>query len=377
MNLHVFCLLCTLTTTTAIAQDSTFQNLYFVKKDRVATFEKADFQPGKHAFYIYRNCVYDLVLKNGKQVSARVVDIKNDSIYYTLYISRTPAGTNATPDTRAVHPTGIKKIRMIGDRIMGLYNSYSLRRCTYVFERNSKPKAFQALRDTVYARDSSRSTIYEVVPYMTAQGLDQLYQQYGITYYYRGIGEPACEDTAKKTPPVIKKWAWFTPSSANKIKGLNVGVQTMNVDDKPLAINGVNLNADLLTAFLSFYAVLSIRSTSSLINMPDTVDRSAMKDTVTGVSISGGGLAIDVMKGLSINGFTCIVTETKGLVITGLQNITDEFKGVEIGGLRNRAIHGRGVQISLLNICKNLKGVQLGLWNVNSKRRLPFINWSL
>jgi len=374
MNRQLICLLYALsiTVTTVTAQDSAFQNLYFVKNGQTAVFEKAGFQPGKHAFYIYRNCVYDLVLKNGRQISARVIDIKNDSIYYTQYIGQTTIAT----DTLSLHPGELKKIRMIGDRIIGLYSSYSLRRCRYIFETSEKPRSFPQLKDTVYSADSTRSTVYDVVPYLTAQGLDQLYQQCGNTYYYRGIGPATCEDTTQNAPPIIKKWVWFTPSAANKIKGLNVGIQFMNVNEKPICVQGVNLSADVLSMFLCIYALANFRTTSSLINMPDTVDRSGMKDTVRGLSISGGGLVGDVLKGVSVNGGVCLVKEASGLMITGTQNLTDGFKGLAISGLRNRAIRGRGVQISLLNICKNLKGIQLGLWNVNSRRKLPIINWS-
>lgn len=362
-----------MTAAAAIAQDSTFQNLYFVKKGQAAIFEKADFQPGKHAFYIYRNCVYDLVLSSGKFIMARIIDIKNDSIYYTLYESR-PA---AAADTLSLHPRDLKRIRLIGDRLMALYKRYSLRRCTFAFENSPEPKKFSSRTDTVYSADSTRRTTYEVIPYLTLQGLDQLYQQCGKNYYYRGISSPVCEDTTKKAPPIIKRGVWFTPSAANKIKGVNVGLLTMNLDDRPLAINGVNLNVDLLMAVFSFHALLLIPSTNSMVNMPDTVDRTAMHDTVTGLSLSGGGLADDMLvKGVSINGLTCMVTVANGLTITGLQNRTEAFKGVEICSLRNSAIHGRGVQIGLLNICKNMKGIQLGLWNVNSKRKLPIFNWS-
>ncbi|MEI9809216.1 MAG: hypothetical protein WDO16_15890 [Bacteroidota bacterium] len=65
-----------------------------------------------------------------------------------------------------------------------------------------------------------------------------------------------------------------------------------------------------------------------------------------------------------------------GLVITGSQNVISDFRGVAISLLRNLSVRGAGLQIGLLNICKHMKGVQIGLWNVNSKRKLPFINWS-
>jgi hypothetical protein len=37
---------------------------------------------------------------------------------------------------------------------------------------------------------------------------------------------------------------------------------------------------------------------------------------------------------------------------------------------------GRGVQIALFNSSMNFKGIQIGLWNKNQKRSLPFINWN-
>jgi hypothetical protein len=123
---------------------------------------------------------------------------------------------------------------MMGHRTFGLYKSYSLRRCTYVFENTRKPKAFPQQKDTVFAKDSTHSTVYDVVPFLTLQGIDQLYQQCGVTYYYRGIGPAACEDTSKKGPPIIRKWVWFTPSNANKIKGVNIGLLTKTSTEERL-----------------------------------------------------------------------------------------------------------------------------------------------
>ena len=36
----------------------------------------------------------------------------------------------------------------------------------------------------------------------------------------------------------------------------------------------------------------------------------------------------------------------------------------------------RGLQIGVVNKSKNLRGIQIGIWNVNQKRRLPLINWN-
>jgi hypothetical protein len=363
-------------TTTCLSQQDSIQNLYFVKKNRPVAFGKKDYQPGKKAFYIYRNCVYYLVLNNKKEISARVTDIRDNAIHYIPYIND-PASAHDT-NTVILYPSDIKRIRMIADRSVGLYTGFSLRTCRYHFVKSDSAKSFKQYIDTVYSADSSRATSYEIVPYLSQQGIGHLYKQCGKTYYYQGIGEPECEDTAKAIKaPIVKKWVWFTPSNANKISGLNISVQVIQAKDEQLAIHGVNLSADLLSVFGSFYALFNLGMGNALINMKDTIDRSAILTRVSGLSLSGGGLVGDVkMNGVSINGGISTAIQTNGLVITGSQAITGEFNGMVICGLRNRAIKGRGVQIGLVNICKHLKGVQFGLWNVNSKRKLPLINWS-
>lgn len=359
----------------SVAQEDSVQNLYFARKSGEVIFEKDDYQPGRNAFYIYRNCVYNFVLAD-KIVPARVIDIRNDSIYYTRYTGI--AKNNGRRDTLALHPGQLKKIRMLGDRAFMMYTSYSLMKSRYVFEKSPDPKTFPARTETVYSADGSHSTTYDLIPYLTLQGLDQVYEQHDTSSYYEGIIEQRFEDTLKKNkPPVIKKWAWFTPSNANKISGLNIGLQTMTLaDNDSLVIHGVNLNADILSTFAIMYAIAG-HTLPTLVSMSDTADKRYMKGKIAGLSISGGGVMDDLkMCGLAINGFMSGMTEVNGVQITGLLNVNQEFKGLMIGGLYNTSVKGRGLQIGLVNICKDLKGIQLGIWNVNSKRKLPLINWN-
>lgn len=380
-RIKIIALICLVSVTTAcFAQDDAPQNLYFVKKNKEVSFGEKDYQPGKKAFYIYRNCIYNVVLKDKRWVSMRVVDIRNDSIYYTRHLNASEAAkNNERMDTLAIHPRQLRKIKMIGDRIFALYKNYPLTRCRYVFEKGDTLKSFAPKTTISYSKDSSRSVTYELVPYLTAQGLDMIYEQRGITYYYEGLSPQMEEDTTpKKKPLPPKKWVWFTPTNVNKISGLNLGLQTMTVaENDSLIIRGVNISADMLSMFVSMYAIFYIVNTPHPINYPDTVDKTDMKCEITGLSLSGGGLMGDMrVRGLSINGGISSVIEMTGVQITGITNTSREFRGVVISGLANRAIKGRGLQVSLLNHCKDLKGIQLGLWNVNSKRSLPFINWS-
>ncbi len=128
--------------------------LFCTKGRRRPVFEENDYRPGKNAFYIYRNCIYDLVLKNKQVLSIKVTDIRNDSIYYTSAFNHTIVlRKNWHTDTLALHPMQLKKVRLIGDQLIGtLFGTYSLTRCRYVFEKGDAPKTLCYRKDHFLCR---------------------------------------------------------------------------------------------------------------------------------------------------------------------------------------------------------------------------------
>ncbi|MCB0739280.1 MAG: hypothetical protein KDC92_17355, partial [Bacteroidetes bacterium] len=60
----------------------------------------------------------------------------------------------------------------------------------------------------------------------------------------------------------------------------------------------------------------------------------------------------------------------------GLGNNGYRVNGLQIGLIGNHAYQMHGLQIGIYNMALDFKGLQLGIWNVNDKRKLPFINWS-
>ncbi|MEI9809217.1 MAG: hypothetical protein WDO16_15895 [Bacteroidota bacterium] len=65
----------------------------------------------------------------------------------------------------------------------------------------------------------------------------------------------------------------------------------------------MNLNADVLSFFIGAYGLFSLGTNNSLINMPDTIDRTDVEARIYGLSLSAGGLAgSNYIKGVSING---------------------------------------------------------------------------
>jgi len=177
----------------------------------------------------------------------------------------------------------------------------------------------------------------------------------------------------------------------DQVNGMVLGVGIWE-DDRPIKINGLNIEVHPLAVF-------------GLLMMPlekiESPNSSNIK--VNGVNISGGIFDNYHIKGLSISalsichqtdGFSTVLTYNilenanginiaglynkiengNGLFISPVYNKIEVLKGLSIGTI-NYTITNKGLQIGLVNINKSEKGLQIGLWNINAKRTLPFINW--
>ena len=128
-------------------------------------------------------------------------------------------------------------------------------------------------------------------------------------------------------------------------------------------------------------------------------------ERINGLSLSASGTTCDcLINGLSVGGIGHIINQVNGISATmfnvigkhngimiapinmsdvmnglqlGLVNHNDsDAHGVQVGILGNGTEVMSGLQIGLVNVSKNLRGIQIGIWNVNQKRKLPLINWN-
>jgi hypothetical protein len=181
-------------------------------------------------------------------------------------------------------------------------------------------------------------------------------------------------DTSK--PFKTKNIIWFTPCGTNKIKGVAVGLQAMNINGERLIINGLNadigLGGFIATPYAIFFALSSKKKQS-----PGFIEADSAETYINGLSISMGGEFNVNLNGINIAGGVTGAYSINGISVTGIFTKTKKFRGICISGLHNIALNGRGIQIGLFNNCKDLKGLQLGLWNKSGKRGLPLINWGI
>ena len=186
----------------------------------------------------------------------------------------------------------------------------------------------------------------------------------------------------------VRNIAWFTPSGANEINGVAIGLQAVNIDFKPLKINGLNADIAMASMFLLPYAVdyhLSSRKKKDAVNDSPMLSVKKQRDgymeydsamvVINGISLSMGGEQDATINGINIAGGLTGVVALNGISVSGLFTRSQQFNGISIAGIHNYSVYGRGIQIGLVNHCRKLKGLQIGLWNKSGKRGLPFINW--
>jgi alkyl hydroperoxide reductase subunit AhpF len=175
----------------------------------------------------------------------------------------------------------------------------------------------------------------------------------------------------------VRNIIWYTPSGAKEINGLAVGIQATSFNERKLTINGVNLDAGLLCAFVWPRALIKQLGSGQKDIEEKLFAGDSTETTFNGISISFGGEMAAAFNGISLNGLVVHSTYINGISVTGFVSGCRSFKGIVIGGISNVAVDGVGLQIGLFNNCKRLKGLQIGLWNRSGKRALPFINWGV
>lgn len=202
------------------------------------------------------------------------------------------------------------------------------------------------------------------------------------------------------------------------VNGLALGFG--HVENKMVAkqtINGLNLEvnpAPIPGAFVAFMTLMYLpeilRKNHSVYDVKDIKNGEQLKIQnwihtpnlqVNGLNVSSGcfftttsmnGLNISLgnkfkdFNGLSIAPLGTISNNHSGAAI-GFYNANNRLNGFSIGIL-NQSYRLNGVHFGIVNYSKTNKGLQvgvfnksyskgfqLGLWNVNSKRKLPLLNW--
>lgn len=173
----------------------------------------------------------------------------------------------------------------------------------------------------------------------------------------------------------------FSPSkNTGNINGVLFKYYEEDGDFTPRKVNGLGVGGNFLGVFfpaLLFFNLSDALSKGSLNDDYEIIPKNKM-NKINGVQLSLINMEPTVTNGLEINVSSNINTYaiTNGIAVSPLYNLHHEIKGVSVAPFANVGQKCRGLQIGLYNSCKDFRGIQIGVWNENGKRKLPFINWN-
>ncbi len=211
------------------------------------------------------------------------------------------------------------------------------------------------------------------------------------------------QDSLKQDLKIKSALVTFNPSKiAKNTNGINLGILDAYQKQR---INGINIQANPITLI---YLLIP-----KAIEIPKEGEETV---TINGLHISTGGMTegkklngigismyhiTQETNGISINGFNSNIGKMNGLQISWLNNSIEKGNGLQLSfsngaeklnglqiGIFNEINSGNAFQMGLYNSTKKLKGLQVGVinksenrgfqigfWNKNSKRTMPFINF--
>lgn len=144
---------------------------------------------------------------------------------------------------------------------------------------------------------------------------------------------------------------------------------------KAKKVNGLGMGFNFMGIFLPPLMLVNLR----LPRNDDyvIVPREKM-NTINGLQLSLINMEPTVTNGLEISVSSNMDTYavTNGMSVSPFFNLHHEMKGVSVAPLANIGHKCRGIQIGLYNKCDDFRGIQIGGWNENGRRKLPLINWN-
>ncbi|MES2765304.1 MAG: hypothetical protein V4642_05520 [Bacteroidota bacterium] len=208
------------------------------------------------------------------------------------------------------------------------------------------------------------------------------------------------DSTIKENPNIFPIWT-FHDDSVN-IHGFSIGISTLKSDINTHT-NGIKI--ELIGAGL-FYPLFPSHPTALDESSFQTIKAGPIAQRINGLNLSMSGTWCHcITNGLligAVSQYNFQVNGISGSFITNISQIHNGIQisainrsfimngvqigfagnnvhianGIQIGVMVNSTVIMRGVQVGFLNFADDLKGIQIGVWNVNQDRSFPFFNWS-
>jgi len=173
----------------------------------------------------------------------------------------------------------------------------------------------------------------------------------------------------------------FSPSKKTKsVNGMLIKYyDEIDNEIQPKKVNGIGLGFNGLGIFFPALLLVSIPSIDNWAISDIGVEPLPEKmNKINGMQLSIINMEPTVTNGLevSVSSNISAPSVTNGVAFSPLYNFHHTTRGIAISTIANISQKCRGVQVSLINVCKDSRGIQVGFWNENEKRKFPLVNWN-
>ncbi|MDP3462892.1 MAG: hypothetical protein Q8S18_08910 [Bacteroidales bacterium] len=164
--------------------DSTW-NLMLLKKGEQIVFKDNMADYSSSGFYLYRNCFYDLKLKDNTKQTLRLVDIKPDTLVFIGISPKRDTNLSITSnDTTWLNYNSISDILLLKSGMGKANKKIKCEDYHFLFYKSAETNSLESKYAYVF---SSRDEKNELVPRLNSHGVVYYFEYGGALYYHSGI----------------------------------------------------------------------------------------------------------------------------------------------------------------------------------------------
>ena len=168
----------------SFGQSDSIWNIMILKKGNQPQIKDNMARFSQTGFYLYRNCFYDLELRDKTKKTLRLIDIKPDTLIFIGISEKKDSNfAQVAKDTFLINYNSISKLLLIKD--WGAENKKKIDCDDYyfIFHKSLLDNKYESKYAYVFPSDSKT----ELVPRLSSDSVTYHYEYGGKLYYYSGF----------------------------------------------------------------------------------------------------------------------------------------------------------------------------------------------
>lgn len=167
----------------SFAQNDSVWNVMILKKGKQPSIKENMSEYCPTGFYLYRNCFYDIQLRDKTKQTLRLVDVKQDTLLF-VGVSCKEDINSTLHDTIQLHYSAVDKILLLKDWSMKTSKKIKSDKYHFIFYKSATNNIYDSKFEYVFP---SREFKNELFPRLANKGITYHYEYKGKLYYHSGL----------------------------------------------------------------------------------------------------------------------------------------------------------------------------------------------